>query len=357
MRIITRRFSLVTACAVICLGTVGAKVGPAPAFPPVRPVGAPPASSRPLPPAVIDDTLDVGGEDIKARQVETRMTVEVRLNGRGPFRFLVDSGADSSVVGQGVARDLKLPLGTPAKLNSMTGTTVVSRALVNELSFGPSTVRYLELPVLLERDMGADGLIGIDALVQQRLMMDFEQRVIKVEDARVPAKRLDGEIVVTARRKRGQLILTQVRAGGLAVEAVVDTGSQVTIGNLALRDRLIRGNRDKFVTVAVTGVTGVTINLQLARVAQLQLGGVMLRDVPIAFADVPPFALFGLSEQPALLLGTDILETFRRVSLDFRRRKVRFQLRRCELTGVTISTAPTMLTRISSNQNGQVCRR
>jgi hypothetical protein len=252
---------------------------------------------------------------------------------------------------------LKLPLGTPAKLNSMTGTTVVSRALVNELSFGPSTVRYLELPVLLERDMGADGLIGIDALVQQRLMMDFEQRVIKVEDARVPAKRLDGEIVVTARRKRGQLILTQVRAGGLAVEAVVDTGSQVTIGNLALRDRLIRGNRDKFVTVAVTGVTGVTINLQLARVAQLQLGEVMLRDVPIAFADVPPFALFGLSEQPALLLGTDILETFRRVSLDFRRRKVRFQLRRCELTGVTISTAPTMLTRISSNQNGQVCRR
>jgi predicted aspartyl protease len=285
------------------------------------------------------------------------MTVEVRLNGRGPYRFLVDSGADSSVVGQGVARDLKLPLGTPAKLNSMTGTTVVTRALVNELSFGPSTVRYLELPVLLERHLGGDGLIGIDALVQQRLMMDFEKRVIKVEDARVPAKKLDGEIVVTARRRRGQLILTQVRAGGLSVEAVVDTGSQVTIGNLALRDRLIRGNRDKFVTIAVTGVTGVTMNLQLARIAELRLGGILLRDVPIAFADVPPFALFGLSDQPALLLGSDLLETFRRVSLDFRRRKVRFQLRRCETAGVTISTSPTILARISTDENGMACRR
>ena len=79
-------------------------------------------------------------------------------------------------------------------------------------------------------------------------------------------------------------------------------------------------------TVAATGVTGVTIDLQLARIRELRLGSVTLRDVPIAFADVPPFQVFGLSDEPALLLGTDLLETFRRVSLDFRARKVRFQL-------------------------------
>ncbi len=49
----------------------------------------------PLPPAVIDDTLAIGGEDINARKVSTRMTVEVRVNGRGPYHFLVDSGADT----------------------------------------------------------------------------------------------------------------------------------------------------------------------------------------------------------------------------------------------------------------------
>jgi hypothetical protein len=84
---------------------------------------------------------------------------------------------------------------------------------------------------------------------------------------------------------------------------------------------------------------------------------VILRDVPIAFADVPPFHVFGLSDEPALLLGTDLLETFRRVSLDFRARKVRFQLRRCGSTGVFISTTSNWLTRISSDENGIACRR
>ena len=323
-----------------------------------KPVPIKPGTMAPLPPAVIDDTLAIGGEDIKARKIDTRMTVEVRVNGRGPYHFLVDSGADSSVVGMRIARELQLPLGTPVTLNGMTGTAQVGRVLVSELTLGPSTIRNLELPVLNESDLGGEGLIGIDALVEQRLMMDFEKRVIKSEDARQPAQFIGGEIVVTARRRRGQLILTQVSAARIKLEAVIDTGSEITIGNLALRDRLIHGNRDKFVTIPVMGVTGVTSELQLAKVAELRLGSVTLRDVPIAFADVPPFHVFGLLKEPALLLGTDLLETFRRVSLDFRARKVRFQLRRCGDTGVTINTSPTDFhTRLSSGDNVVVCRR
>lgn len=323
-----------------------------------QPRPAPTSKMPPLRPAVIDDTLAIGGQDINASKVSTRMTVEVRVNGHGPYRFVVDSGADSSVVGLRIARELQLPVGTPAILHGMTASARVERVLVDELSFGPSTISNLELPALREQDLGGEGMIGIDALVEQRLMMDFEKRVIKAEDARQPAKWVAGEIVVTARRRRGQLILTQVRAAGLAVEAVIDTGSEITIGNLALRDRLIRKNRAELITIPVTGVTGATVNLELARVGVLQLGSVTLRDVPIAFADVPPFQVFGLSKEPALLLGTDLLETFRRVSLDFSARKVRFQLRRCGSTGITIRTASTSgATRLSSGDNLEVCRR
>jgi hypothetical protein len=225
------------------------------------------------------------------------------------------------------------------------------------LRLGTSVVQNLELPALKEADLGGDGMIGIDALLEQRLMMDFEKRVIKAEDASQPAVRMDGEIVVRARRQRGQLILTQVKAAGLPLEAVVDTGSEITIGNTLLRDKLIRGNRDKFVTIAATGVTGVTMNMQIARIGELRLGSVTLRNVPIAFADVPPFEVFGLTEEPALLLGTDLLETVRRISLDFRSRKVRFQLRRCGSVGIVISTAPTSLMRLSTTDKEAVCRR
>jgi len=312
----------------------------------------------PLPPAVIDDALAIGGEDVNARKVSTRMTVEVLVNGRGPYRFLVDSGADTSVVGLRIARDLQLPVGAPVILHGMTASAEVATVRVDGLTLGQSTISDLQLPALREEDLGGEGLIGIDALVQQRLMMDFEKRVIKAEDAREPAKMVRGEIVVTARRHRGQLILTQVKAAGLPLEAVVDTGTEITIGNLALRDKLIRRNRRKFETVRAIGVTGVTVDLQIARIGELKLGSVTLRDVPIAFADVPPFTVFGLSQEPALLLGTDLLETFRRVSLDFRARKVRFQLRKCGSTGVIInSSASSWPTRISSGDNAAVCRR
>ena len=354
----TPRMILVLALALTGSVLAGDVSGAAPAPKIGKPIPVPPREMPPLPPARIDNALAIGGDDIYARKDNTRMTVEVMVNGRGPYHFLVDSGADTSVVGLRIARDLQLPMGRPALLHTTTASARVDRVLVDQLQLGSSLIRNLQLPALREQDLGGQGMIGIDALVRQRLMMDFEKRVIKAEDARTPTKMLDGEIVVTALRRRGQLILTEVTAAGLPVDAVVDTGSEISIGNLALRDKLIRGNRGKFVTIPITGVTGVTVNLQLAKIAELRLGSVTLRNVPMAFADVPPFAVFGLQRQPSLLLGTDLLDTFRRVSLDFQARKVRFQLRKCGSSGILITTSPmNSWSRISSGDDAAVCKR
>ncbi|WP_198152678.1 retroviral-like aspartic protease family protein [Tsuneonella dongtanensis] len=302
-----------------------------------------PGWMRPLSPAEIDNTLAIGGEEIDARKVRSRMTVAVKVNGKGPFRFVVDSGADSSVLGRRIAHALALPAGEPATLNSMTESRTVERALVDELTVGPTEVQDLVLPVLEERHIGGEGMLGLDALVEQRLMLDFEKRTISVDDATTPMPRYSGEIVVTARMQRGQLILTQARAAALRVDAVVDTGSEVTIGNTALRDKLVKRRGTKIQTVEITGVTGAKATLEYATVPELRLGPVVLKNVPMAFADVPPFAVFGLSDQPALLLGTDMMENFRRVSLDFRARKVRFQLRKCDNVAVRIGSTAARL--------------
>ena len=319
----------------------------------------PPPAPRILPvsPAVIDDSLLIGGNDIASRKVRTRMTVVVKINGRGPYHFVVDSGADTSVIGSRLARTLALPATTPVMLNGMTERTRVDRVIVDQLQLGESRIESLELPVLKEVDLGGDGMVGIDALVEQRLRMDFETREINVEDAARPAPKLDGEIVVTAHRRKGQLILTAARANGRPVDAVIDTGSEITIGNLALRDRLLRRDREKARTIEVTGVTGATVALQLVEISELRIGSIVLHDVPIAFAQVPPFAAFDLTDHPALLLGTDLMENFRRISLDFRARKVRFQLRRCGSAGMTLSTSPYALAATMSSSGGAVCKR
>ena len=350
-----RRLLLAFALAASALAGGGGAGAEPPKIGKPRPAPAPP-DVLPLPPALFDETLEIGGDDVEARKRETRLSVEVRVNGRGPYQFVVDSGADTSVVGLRIAQDLELPLGTPVTLNNMTDRNVVDRVRVAELSLGPSTIRDLQLPALREVDLGGAGMIGIDALARQRLMLDFEKKLIRVEDASRPVKSMPGDIVVTARLRRGQLILTEVEAGRVTLDAVIDTGSQITIGNSALREKLVRSRLHKLETVTAIGVTGTPVDLHVARIDELRLGSVTLSNVPIAFADVPPFEVFGLSKQPALLLGTDLLGTFRRVSLDFRARKVRFQLRRCS-QGLSINTlAEPSVTRLSSTSR-EACAR
>jgi len=356
-----RRAALVLAFGLLMSGV--ARDAWASSVPPVigKPTPAPPTippNVPPLTPAVIDPTLDIGGSNIKAREADTRLNVDVLVNGRGPYHFIVDSGADTSAVGLRIAHNLELPLGTPAILNATTSRDVVDRVKVDALTVGPTTISDLMLPALREVDLGGEGLIGIDALHQQRLLMDFEKHLIKVEDAAKPPPFSPDDIVIIAKRQHGQLILTQVRAGRIHLDAVIDTGSEISIGNTALRDQLLRRNRDRFWNVEATGVTGVTVPLQLALVSELQIGTITLRNIPIAFADVPPFKLFGLSQQPSLLLGTDVLETFRRISLDFKARKVRFQLRHCgpETISIHTSTTDTFAT-LSSYGTADVCGR
>lgn len=334
--------------------TAPAAAAQAPRIERPRPVPAGPTTVPPLPPATIDNSLAVGGTDVKARKSETRLSVDVLVNGRGPYHFIVDSGADTSAVGLRIAHDLQLPLGTAAVLDGMSDRDLVDRVKVGQLTVGPSTIRNLELPALREGDLGGDGMIGIDALAHQRLMLDFDRRIIKVEDASAPERISPDAIVIVARSLHGQLILTHVKAAGLPLDAVIDTGSEITIGNLALRDKLLRGNSDKFVTIPVTDVTGAKVNVQLARIGELQLGPVTLRNLPMAFADLPPFKVFGLTDQPALLLGTDVLQTFRRVSLDFRARKVRFELRHCGET-VVVNSFVDAVTRLSAIEGENVC--
>jgi predicted aspartyl protease len=302
------------------------------AAPPVLPGAPTPDVHAPnIPPASLDDTLEVTGESVAAKVIETRMAVDVMLEGRGPYRFIVDSGADRSVIGATLAARLGLePAGT-VTLNGMAGTSRVETVRLNQLTIGESDVFDIVAPALPERDLGAQGLLGIDALAEQRLMLDFEKKAVTVQGGRRPAAAPSGsdEIVVTARRRNGQLILTEVMAANRTIYAVIDTGSQATIGNSALLERISRLRRPPpGRPVSLVSVTGEIIVANEVLLPELRIGGALLKDVRVAFVDAPPFALFGLTKQPALLLGTDVLGAFRRVSLDFHNRKVRFTLRR-----------------------------
>ena len=293
------------------------------------PVAAQEAPAPLIPTATVDNSLEITGEEIDAEQKRNRLFIDVRINDQGPFRFLVDSGADRTAIGVGLAARLGLPTADAVRVQGMAGSAMVATVIIDRLQLGGSEIAAIRAPALAERDLGAQGLIGIDALREQRLLLDFDAKTITVQDSRDAPTNAAGEIVVTARLRKGQLIITQASVGDTRVSAVIDTGSEVTLGNMALRRRLLgTSRRANAKTMTLVSVTGQTLEAETMTLPRIRIGGVYLDNVVIAFADAPPFALFGLSEQPALFLGSDLLKSFRRVSLDFRNRKVRFALRR-----------------------------
>ena len=136
------------------------------------------------------------------------------------------------------------------------------------------------------------------------------------------------EIIVTAKSVFGQLIVTDAYYGNARVQVVLDTGSQVTMGNLALRQRIGRARMKKAFPIELTSVTGGKLQADYTTVPNIRVGRLTFGDMPIAFADLAPFHRFGLTKRPALLLGMDSLRIFQRVDIDFPNRQVRFVMKK-----------------------------
>ena len=254
-----------------------------------------------------------------------RMTVPVSVAGHGPYRFLVDTGADRTAISRDVARALRLTNEDTAILHSMTGVSQVGMATVPMIDVASKQVRNIEAPMLEADNMGADGILGLDSLHSQRILFDFKKQTLTIVPSSPRMPDIGGTIVVTGRIQNGRLILANARANQVPLTLVVDTGAQISVGNEALRQKLFRKAR-KSGAVELQSVTGEKINGQYIIVRELEVGGVTLKDLPIVFADSHAFARLGLKERPALLLGMNALRGFEKVSIDFAKKKLRVVL-------------------------------
>ena len=286
---------------------------------------APPQPDHMAPPlARIDPAPDTETIRISA-DLAARMTVPVRIGTAGPFRFLIDTGAQNTVVSSDLAGRLALPADRAARLIGVAGEHPVQTVLVDELGLGRRSYFGLIAPVLEQSNIGADGIVGVDSLQDQRVVIDFRANTIAVSDARTLGGNAGYEIIVTARGRSGQLIVTDATIDGVRTAVVIDTGAETTIGNPALLAALGR-KKARLEQTALDSVTGQSVPAGLAVARQLKLQGATLGNVTIAFADAPPFAFLGLARKPAILLGMRELRVFRRVAIDFATRRILLDL-------------------------------
>ncbi|MBK6492134.1 MAG: aspartyl protease family protein [Sphingomonadales bacterium] len=259
-----------------------------------------------------------------------RMTVPVMINGQGPFDFVVDTGADRTVISEELAKQLNLPQSGTATLHAMGGSAKVKLVSIKTVQVSTNIAKRVEAAALPRRNVGADGLLGIDSLKNQRIVMNFQSNTMRVEPASVPEEAVPEDsdlIIVTAKTRLGQLVMVDADANGQKIWVVVDTGAQNSIANTRLRALLVkRVPETEIKSISMVDVLGRTTPAEYTIVSKLRIGGVSMGNAAIAFADAHPFRLFGLTRKPSMLLGVESLRSFRRVSVDFATRKVKFLL-------------------------------
>lgn len=287
-----------------------------------------------------DPTLEQVAAD---RDKAHRVTAPVMLNGKGPFEFVVDTGANRTVVSTELATQLELPAAGTAEVHGIAGTEASAMATLARLAVGRVETLRLKTPLLTRSRLGADGLLGVDVLRNRRLAIDFRRNTITIyranaanlgltlgaRDSRLnqTGHSADGTdyTVVPARMRFGQLIVVDADLGGIPVVAFLDSGSQNTVGNLQLYGKL-KARPDLLsvrpLNVQLTSATGQTANGELSTVPTLRLGGLGIADLSAVFADLHIFRLWDLADRPAILIGIDVMRHFEAIELDYGLRRV-----------------------------------
>ncbi|MFY8143562.1 MAG: retropepsin-like aspartic protease [Caulobacter sp.] len=262
---------------------------------------------------------------------DARLTVATTINGEAGFRFVVDTGADRTVLTPGLAERLNLPRGPDVLVHGATGAVTCQTALVRSLRAGDTGLTDSILPVLPYERVGADGLLGVDALDGRNVIIDFRKNQLEIRRSAPGFEPYASsrEVTVSADSRFGRLTLAHSRIAGARSLAFIDSGGGVSIGNMALARSIAAKRRRSSDLVRPIRLLTASGEIQLGEfrvIPSITMGDLRLTNTPMAFADLHVFNHWGLNDRPAALFGVDVLRLFARVELDFGAGKVLFRL-------------------------------
>jgi predicted aspartyl protease len=304
-----------------------------------RAQGVPPPQGA----APLSDTAapDPGASTVAAAtDAAKHLRVAVRIDAKGPYRFVVDTGADRTVLATDVAAELGLIRGDMVMLRGVVRAVAAETVAIHELSFGSVKCRHLQVPTLPRSMLEADGYLGLDTLDGHRVTFDFKHHTLQVSK---PRSRLsaywvrDSEARIRAVGSSGHLRALDCTVDGVAASAFIDSGAEVSAGNAPLLAALVGRNATYGDAGAIhlSGVTGGETSGNVTMVKKIRLMDVAFTDCPLVIADFQVFDVWGLRQQPALLIGMNILRQFSKVSIDYGLKELRFDLARLGLAKPT----------------------
>lgn len=270
-----------------------------------------------------------------ATDAAQHLTVDVRIDGAGPFQFVVDTGADRTVISEEVAASLGLVRGRQVMLNGIVRSLAADTVLISDFSIGPIVRKNLDLPVVPRALLQADGYLGLDTVDGLRVTFDFRNHALEIDrthssfassSASYQFGSNDARLVADG--SSGHLRAVDCYADRVRTAAFIDSGAEVSVGNTPLLDALLARHptRPDLGTVQVIGITGGQIAGRLTMIDRVQLQRLQFTNCALVIADLQVFEIWGLSKKPALLIGMNYLRQFGSVAIDYRLKEIHFDL-------------------------------
>jgi predicted aspartyl protease len=251
------------------------------------------------------------------------------VNHQGPFPFALDTGANSTVLAPQLVMALGLLTDNQAvTIQGATGSAAVPTAIVDRVAAGDVVLEGQRLPIADAMTTGIDGILGVDGLESKRIVVDFTKHRIDIRNAR-HGWPLSAATRIPAQLRFGRLIIVDANVDGVKVKAVIDTGSEYTLGNDALRAALELPTAANAPNppIDVLGESGALQQGTRQRIQSIKVGDIQAVNFNIVFGKFYVFRLWDLDAQPALVIGMDLIGKLDALVIDYMRREVQLRVR------------------------------
>lgn len=216
----------------------------------------------------------------------------VEVNGQGPFKFILDTGAGTSLLSTELGQQLGVKILGSKEGQSAGGAISVSLAKVNSLAVGSARLKNLEVGLVdlshIGRTVGAqiDGDLGYNFLKHYRIRIDYRKNELRLADPKQfeSAGRATAitEVPMRLASPAKPLILVDIHANGAGpFQFAIDTGTSTT----AIRPDLAKqlGIESSPVGPVTTGRAPVQVTA--GSIHSFQLGGARIDGLPVVVAD------------------------------------------------------------------------
>ncbi len=256
-----------------------------------------------------------------------RAVALININGQGPFRFIIDTGANRSVLSQALATRLGLAHTGEGLVHSVDGAELAKLVNVESLSFGALHLSGGDTPVLDGPMLdGEHGLLGVDGMAGRLLHVDFTKYCVQIYESAAQMQMQDWSSV-PARMRFGSLLMVQGKIMDVRVNVLIDTGSDISLANQSFRDALrnVAARSIEYHNGHAFTFGRPIVLAERVWTPRLHLGRTIVDSVNAYIGDFHIFDVWGLQDQPTLLIGMDVLARSREMAIDYERGIVHFR--------------------------------